>query len=96
MAHRAYNKITKYDLPTLSTDEYSLGKKIALFPNPSNNFIQLSGLTKTESYRIYNISGAEIKSGTISNQEKIDISKFSVGLHFLKFENGNTFKFIKE
>lgn len=81
---------------SLSTSEFELKKNIKLFPNPSIEFIQVSGLTENENYRIYNILGAEIKNGTISNNEQIDIRDFTNGLYFLKFDNGNSIKFIKQ
>jgi len=80
----------------LSIAEVSNNSKITFFPNPSSETIQISGLKTKEYYRIYNISGAEIINGTISNQEKIDIRNFTNGLYLLKFDNGNTLKFLKE
>ena len=82
---------------TLSVTEVELSiKKIKLFPNPTTDFIQISGLTKTEKYSISNILGSEIKKGTMSNNEKLDIQYLNNGLYFMKFDNGNTLKFIKE
>jgi len=81
---------------TLSTNEFELENNIKLFPNPSSELIQISGLKENENYRIYNISGSEIKNGIVSNNEQIDIRNFSNGLYFLKFDNGNTIKFIKK
>tara|TARA_R110002096_G_C14409914_1_gene708183 strand:+ start:87 stop:857 length:771 start_codon:yes stop_codon:yes gene_type:complete len=86
------------DTPTLSIDEISSTDKIkaSLFPNPSTNFIQISGLIKKENYRIFGVLGAEIKNGIVSENEQIDIRSFTNGLYFLKFENGNTLKFLKD
>lgn len=81
----------------LSTDDFVINKKsIKLFPNPSTDYIQISGLTKKENYKIYSILGNEIKSGNILKQEQIDIQNLTNGLYFLKFEDGNTIKFLKE
>ena len=49
-----------------------------------------------ESYKVYNILGSGLINGNISNQEKIDIRNLTNGLYFLKFENGNTLKFMKK
>ena len=54
---------------TLSTNEFELENNIKLFPNPSSELIQISGLKENENYRIYNISGSEIKNGIVSNNE---------------------------
>ncbi|MDA9342227.1 T9SS type A sorting domain-containing protein [Flavobacteriaceae bacterium] len=81
----------------LSTQEFkNSDSKIELFPNPSTEYIQLSNLIKTKNYKIYNIIGDEIIKGTISNREIIDIRILANGLYFLKFEDGNTIKFIKK
>lgn len=37
-----------------------------------------------------------MKNGSISNQEKINIQNLTNGRYFLKFQNGNTFNFIKK
>ena len=82
---------------TLGNEEVSLdSKKITIFPNPTSDFIRISGLKKVENYRIYNILGSEIKKGSISDDEKIDIQNIANGLYLLKFDNGNTIRFIKE
>lgn len=88
-----------YDRSTdqsLGINEIELENTIKLFPNPSTEFIKVSGLTENESFTIFNILGAEIKSGIISNNEQIEIRNLKNGLYFLKFINGNTIKFIKE
>jgi len=81
---------------SLSTNEFELDNFVKLYPNPSNDYIQISGFTGNEKYAIYNVLGAKIKNGNISNDEQIDIRDFTDGLYFLKFENGNTIKFLKE
>lgn len=80
----------------LSTNNFSNKKSVKIFPNPSNDFIQVNGINKNEKYSIYDILGAEIKNGMIYNNDLIDIRSFISGLYFLKFENGNTIKFLKE
>ena len=87
----AYN-----DCSDLSVEEQNINLSITLFPNPSNEFVQISGLSKTANFRIHNILGAKVNIGIISDKEKIDIQNLTSGLYFLKFDNGNTIKFIKE
>ena len=81
----------------LSTTDFNVHENsITLSPNPSVDFIQVSGLLGDASYRIYNLLGAEIKSGVVSNQEDIDIRDFANGLYLLQLDTGNTLKFLKE
>ncbi|MDH7447555.1 T9SS type A sorting domain-containing protein [Aquimarina sp. 2201CG14-23] len=81
---------------TLSINSFNEKPALNIFPNPTVNFIKISGLTKTANYKIYNVLGAETKKGTISKNEKIDVQNLNNGIYFLKFEDGNTIKFIKE
>ena len=77
-------------------DNYEFDKEISLFPNPSSDFIIISNLEIIEKYSIFNALGQEVIKGSIKNNEEIDIRNFTNGLYFLKFDNGNTLKFIKE
>lgn len=91
------NWVGGIDFSTLSLSEnYFNFTNVKIYPNPSNDIILISGLNKTENYKIYNIFGSKINQGNISNLEKIDIKKLANGQYFLKFENGDTIKFIKE
>ncbi len=82
---------------TLSTNMFEFEQnKVKIFPNPSTDFIEISGLDKTTNYKLHDILGKEIKKGIISNNEIINIQNLTNGMYFLKFGNGNTIKFIKE
>lgn len=70
--------------------------QLDLSPNPSTNFIQISGLQKLESYSIFSVLGKEIVKGSVADKERIDIQNLNKGLYLLKINNGNTLKFIKE
>ena len=57
----------------ISNNNLKLNKTIKLFPNPSTDFIKVSELTAKENYKIFTILGSEIKRGSVSNNETIDI-----------------------
>ena len=81
----------------LSVDGATLGENsINIFPNPSSSTITVSGIIKEENYRIYNVLGAEITRGVISDNETISIQNLSNGLYLIEFDNGNPIKFIKK
>lgn len=83
--------------PTLSiTEEEFTEDKIALYPNPANEFISISGLEKEIDFKIYDSSGVEIKTGKNSSNEKNDIENLASGLYFMKVSDKNVLKFIKE
>lgn len=85
-----------YYINSLGLNNFNFGNNSKLFPNPSQDFVQISGLTKTENYGIFNILGKEVTNGSISGDEKIDIKNLTNGSYFLKFKDGKAFKFIKE
>ena len=80
----------------LSTDNIELENELKIFPNPSTDFVQVSGLTSSVDYKIYNVLGAEVAQGVISDQEIIDVNDFSNGLYVLQLDDQRVFKFIKE
>ncbi len=85
------------DFSTLSTEDITLDdKNITLSPNPSSDFIKISGLIKKENYEIHNILGSKIKEGSVSDKERLSIQNLTNGIYFLRFENGKALKFIKE
>jgi hypothetical protein len=45
---------------------------------------------------MYSIWGTEVKKGVIFDNEEVDIQNLTSGIYFMKFDNGNTLKFIKE
>lgn len=80
---------------TLSIEYLNLVDKTSIFPNPTSDYISISNLDNLESYLIVNQLGQEILKGTYNNN-KIDIRNLTNGIYFLKFESGNTLKFIKK
>ncbi len=74
----------------------SIEKNLAVYPNPASDYITVSELKKAENFEIYNLIGKNIRKGTISSDESINIQNLIKGMYLLKLENGNTLKFIKE
>ena len=90
--------------PTLSADIVTIlgvdditdvKLSLKLFPNPSVNFIKISGLSEKANYIIYNLLGKEILRGKVLNEENIFIDNLSNGTYFIKVENAKAIKFIK-
>jgi Concanavalin A-like lectin/glucanases superfamily/Secretion system C-terminal sorting domain len=82
---------------TLSLNDLAVNNaQYVLFPNPSTDFIEIQGLSKTETYNLYDVLGNKLNLGGIVKGDKIDIRHLASGLYFLKFNSGSTIKFIKE
>ena len=86
--------VYRFTVSGLSIDEFETAA-LKLFPNPSNDFITISGLEQQEDYTIYNVMGREITQGSIDSNTLLNIENFSNGLYFIEFRNGITLKFIK-
>jgi hypothetical protein len=96
IAELSADKISKFTLPTLSVANVPELNALKVYPNPTSEFIQISGIKNRENYSIYSVMGSEIIKGSISVDEKINVKNYSKGVYFLKFDNGTTVKFVKE
>jgi Zn-dependent metalloprotease len=72
---------------------------IVIYPNPTKNQITIKGeFEATETITIFNLLGQKVmEKATISNEEKIDVSKLSNGVYTIYFNTSkSSYKFIKE
>lgn len=71
-----------------------------MYPNPTSNFITVSGTDTINSYQLIDAQGRILVSSTNNDSNlKIDVSNYSKGIYYLKmnFDKGtNTEKVIKE
>jgi Secretion system C-terminal sorting domain len=88
-------KISKFELPPLSTADF-YKEKVSALPNPTSDFFEISGLNSPVEYSIYNISGTILRDGIVDNKQKIDIQYFPAGLYFLILEDSRVIKILKE
>lgn len=68
---------------------------ILIFPNPTTDYIGFKNLHTGKNYVIYNVLGKEVASGQLTSDPRIPVYHFEKGMYFLKFENHETLKFIK-
>ena len=83
---------------TLGIDD--LNSKVSnfdIYPNPSSDYIRVSGINNSKKYAVYNLLGNSLQKGVLeSNQNTISVSQLNAGIYLLKFEDGATVKFVKE
>ncbi len=79
----------------LSTEDIELNS-VKVSPNPTSDYITVTGLKDTGNYKIYDVLGAEVHKGTITDKGEIEVKDFSNGVYFLKFDNEYTVRFIKK
>lgn len=82
----------KEDCTILGIESYSL-EEIIIYPNPTNNFININFSKNIDQINIYSIDGRMIKEAF--NVKKIDVSKLANGLYLIRIGIKNQ-KLIKE
>jgi len=89
-----------YDIVIVNSSENYTADNINIFPNPANDFIQITGLTnKINNFDIYDIYGRKVLNLNNSKKSKIDISNFTKGVYFIKLKTDKNLivkKFVKE
>lgn len=73
-----------------------VGDELKLYPNPASDFITVFGLRGESAYKVSNLLGKIVYEGVTSNDKQVNVKHLPVGVYLLKFENGNSIKFIKE
>lgn len=82
-------------------EELALLNELELFPNPSNNFINLNLQFEKKTlicYKVYNTIGQNLFSNSINTsnlQETMNMTKYSKGLYYIKVEAAGEQKIIK-
>ncbi len=77
-----------------SEDIIKIRQSIRLHPNPSTDFIRVSGLNKNYNYTVYNVLGKEVLKG--NTKANIDVKNLTKGVYLLKLEGLKVVKFIKD
>ncbi|HIE44970.1 MAG TPA: T9SS type A sorting domain-containing protein [Flavobacteriaceae bacterium] len=81
--------------PSLSVEENQL-TNVKLYPNPSNNFINVESEERIKSIAVYNITGQIINTIMIdnSNKVKLNVKDLNSGLYYVRIssENGSILK----
>lgn len=90
---RGGNKISKFER-SLGIDDFSINK-IKISPNPAEDFIEVTMLSETVTYTIYDILGKQMANGSISPLERLDISDLSSGIYLFQLSGKEVVKFIK-
>ncbi len=73
---------------TLNINNYNLDSKItSVYPNPTENMVQIKSKENIESITVYTLSGRLIQQKNIigyKNKSETDLSKLASGIYFLK------------
>ncbi len=88
-------KTLNYNTSVLNTGSFAM-QSIKLYPNPSTDFIQLTGLSAPEKVTIYSILGTKALETIVNADEQINVGNLAVGLYVVKLESGKTLNFLKK
>lgn len=87
---------TKGTTQVLSIPENEMAS-IAMYPNPTSDYLFVKGLTNKVAYKIYDGLGRVIEKGSIgANNDKINVNALSQGVYLLNLEGYKTRTFIKD
>ncbi|WP_157208982.1 T9SS type A sorting domain-containing protein [Mariniflexile maritimum] len=78
---------------TLSSKDFKI-KNVAVYPNPANDNISISGDNAIKSVSVFDILGKEVL--TFKKHTNLNISDLTAGIYILKTDKGSVSKFIKK
>ncbi|MBP7220246.1 MAG: T9SS type A sorting domain-containing protein [Paludibacteraceae bacterium] len=72
-------------------------EKILYFPNPTNNIVTISNLTKPNAaYQISNALGQLVQQGRVQSDNTLSVAALAKGIYFLNIEGHAPIKVVKE
>lgn len=57
--------------------------KVKWYPNPTDSYINIEGLTQNSKYGIFDLQGKKVLSGSLNEFSKIDLSAIPSGVYFI-------------
>ncbi len=88
-----FNGYSEYS--TLVVVKFSAGGDLMIYPNPADKYISILNGKPELIINIYNSTGKKVKA--IANQgNQIDVSDLSSGVYFIKTNDGNIMRFVKQ
>lgn len=87
--------IFRLGIESLSVADNSLGE-VKLFPNPSNDFMYISGVDDLQKYKVISADGRCVLEGTVSHTVSINIRALSKGIYILSIPSVGSYPFIKK
>lgn len=78
---------------SLSVNEFQKGDPVKLYPNPVKNMLNIEYPDGASNFKMYDASGKLLVQGSGT---QVDLSDFQKGVYFIKVQNSEAIKFIKE
>lgn len=87
------NKVGQAWFPTLSQAEYEI-LKAAIYPNPSNGEIYVSGISTDAELTLYNITGVKVGQKKVSDMERVQLGLPS-GIYLARISSSDHHQVLK-
>lgn len=68
---------------------------IAVYPNPTSNYISVSGMAQASDVKIFDTAGRLLSASTVAPESAIDVSNLTAGVYFLEINN-HKIRFLKK
>ena len=72
---------------------------LTVYPNPVSSYLYFENVTRFEKYDILTLEGKRIETGSLNEEQKIDVRKLAKGIYFLHVSSDkerSNFKFVKQ
>ena len=90
------NAVITSNCALLGNEGFAEGEDVSIYPNPSTNTLNISGVSNIVNIKIYNLLGQMVQENTNTT---IDVSGLKAGNYFMKIETGEgvvSKRFVKE
>lgn len=86
------------DCQMVSTEDIVENNTLTLNPNPTTGLITLQGLTEVKAVSVFDLTGKQLLQTTTNGntQIEIDLSAYPAGMYFLRTDDGQAQKIIKQ
>ncbi len=84
---------SRYDINGVINDDIEDGAadsnelEIKVYPNPATSYLHISSHNNIDQYKLVDLSGVVVLSGSLNDNDLIDISRVSRGIYFLVIDN---------
>lgn len=87
-----YARVYQYDT-SLSVNEFQKGDPVKIYPNPVKDILNIDYPDGVSHFKMYDVSGKLLVQGS---GREVNLSGFQKGVYFVKVQNSEAIKFIKE
>jgi len=87
-----YARVYQYNT-SLSVNEFQKGDPVKIYPNPVKDMLNITYPDGVLNFKMYDVSGKLLVQGSGT---QVDLSDFQKGVYYIKLQNSEAIKFIKE